>query len=73
MDGEIYYQEARIVVSGDNKATVLIRDITDRKKAELSLRESEERYRVLAENINDLVCLHNPDGRYSLLRYQIAQ
>ena len=64
IDGEIHYQEARTVVSGNNEATLLIRDISDRKKAELSLRESEERYRVLAENINDLVCLHHPDGRY---------
>ncbi|MEI6065358.1 MAG: diguanylate cyclase, partial [Pseudanabaena sp. ELA748] len=64
IDGEIHYEEARIVISGDNEATILIRDISDRKKAELSLRESEERYRVLAENINDLVCLHHPDGRY---------
>ncbi|GBO55235.1 diguanylate cyclase/phosphodiesterase with PAS/PAC sensor [Pseudanabaena sp. lw0831] len=64
IDGEIHYQEARIVVSSDNEATVLIRDISDRKQTELSLRESEARYRVLAENINDLVCLHHPDGRY---------
>jgi diguanylate cyclase (GGDEF)-like protein/PAS domain S-box-containing protein len=64
IDDEIHYEEARIVISGDNEATILIRDISDRKKAELSLRESEERYRVLAENINDLVCLHHPDGRY---------
>jgi|JFJP01.1.fsa_nt_gi diguanylate cyclase (GGDEF)-like protein/PAS domain S-box-containing protein len=39
-------------------------DLSDRQKAELSLRESVERYRILAENINDLVCLHHPDGRY---------
>ena len=64
IDGEIHYEEARIVVSGENEATILIRDISDRKQAELSLRESEERYRVLAENINDLVCLHAPDGKY---------
>ena len=64
IDGEIHYEEARIIVSGENEATILIRDISDRKKNELSLRESEERYRVLAENINDLVCLHHPDGRY---------
>ena len=64
IDGETQYEEARIIVSAENEATILIRDISDRKQAELSLRESEERYRVLAENINDLVCLHHPDGRY---------
>ncbi|PZV12067.1 MAG: hypothetical protein DCF20_18400 [Pseudanabaena sp.] len=64
LNGEIHYEEARIVISGENEATILIRDISDRKKAELSLRESKERYRVLAENINDLVCLHHPDGQY---------
>ena len=64
LNGKWQYEEARIVVSGNNEATILIRDITDRKKAEASLRESEERYRLLAENINDLVCLHHYDGRY---------
>lgn len=42
----------------------VILDISDRKRAEAALRDSEERYRLLAENMNDLVCLHHADGRY---------
>ena len=40
------------------------RDITERRRAEARLRESEERFRLLAEKTNDLVCLHDLDGRY---------
>ncbi len=39
-------------------------DLSDRKHTEIALKDSEERYRLLAENINDLVCLHHPDARY---------
>ena len=39
------------------------RDITDRKRSEEQLRESEERYRLLADYSADFVSLHDADGR----------
>ncbi|MGK7890626.1 MAG: EAL domain-containing protein [Leptolyngbyaceae cyanobacterium] len=39
-------------------------DITDRKLVEQALTERESKYRLLAENMSDLVCLHQLDSTY---------
>jgi len=41
-----------------------MRDVSEERRAEEALRRSEERFRLLAENTSDLICLHEPDGRY---------
>ncbi len=49
------------VHGGETLFTGILRDITDRKQAERDLRESEQRFRLLADNATDIISLHAPD------------
>ncbi len=53
---------APLKTDGGTLISSTIRDVTDRKRAETALRESEERYRRLFENSLDGVLLSSPDG-----------
>ncbi len=57
----------RLVHDSSGKILALegfITDITNQTLADERVRESENRYRLLAENMRDLVCLHDLDGKY---------
>lgn len=57
------HEEARIVVSGPQEVLLMVRDITERKQAELSLRESQILYRSLTEVLPQALYRIDRQGR----------
>lgn len=67
--GEEIWVEDRVTPRLDPRGNVVgifgvARDMTERRRAEVALRESEERYRELFENANDIVYSHDMSGRF---------
>ncbi len=74
-----FHLELRIVKASDDEAISLVRDITERKRAEIGLREGEDRNRALLEALPDIMirfdkrgqCLDFQVPKRSLISYNI--
>jgi PAS domain S-box-containing protein len=66
-DGTSVIVEGRGVkttINGKPAIQVAIRDITERKRVELELRENERRLQFLLDSTEDLIIMQDPEGRY---------
>jgi diguanylate cyclase (GGDEF)-like protein/PAS domain S-box-containing protein len=61
---DVEIHSSLLSVQNQNLLYSIIHDITNRKRAEESLRESENQYRNVFENANDLIYVHDLEGNY---------
>lgn len=67
-DGSILYADitsTTVMLNGVEYLAGFFRDVTDRKRAEEALHESEQRFRSLVENASDIFYTLTPDGIFS--------
>ena len=57
----------RVGGEGSRKVAICFNDISDRRKAEAALKESEEKFRVLIQNLQSAVALIDEHGAFSIV------
>lgn len=64
IDGQLQYEEVRMVVTSKEEVLIIIRNITEQKRAEAALRIAEENYRGIFENALEGIFQSTPNGRF---------
>jgi len=64
IDGHLQYEEVRMVVTGKDEVLMIIRNITEQKRAEAALQIAEENYRGIFENALEGIYQSTPHGSF---------
>ncbi|MDQ3742811.1 MAG: PAS domain S-box protein [Acidobacteriota bacterium] len=73
LNGEELWFDGHVSPMSQDSVLWIARDITERKRVERKLRQSEERYRVLVENAHDLIYTHDLEGNYTSINKAIER
>ncbi|TXT61832.1 MAG: putative Signal transduction histidine kinase [Promethearchaeota archaeon] len=60
-----------VEIHGNKRFIGIMRDVTKQKEAEKKLKESREKYRLITENVNDLISVINERLRYEYINEEI--
>ena len=64
---DVHVNRQKLDFAGRPAYMVMANDITEQKQAEIAMCESEERYRELFENANDIIYTHDLTGNFTSL------
>jgi PAS domain S-box-containing protein len=73
IDGHVQHEEVRMVVTGKDEVLMIIRNITEQKRAEAALRIAEENYRGIFENALEGIFQSAPNGTFIRINPAMAR
>ncbi|MBD2158146.1 PAS domain S-box protein [Leptolyngbya sp. NM3-A1] len=63
IDGQVHYEEVRIVPMQQDEVLIMVRNITDRKRAEIELKHQKEILQTIFDHIPIMVAMFEPKGQ----------